>query len=471
MLQSSAKSRVRGGIPWWLWLLMLVIGGGVVAATLTSVIPDDYEKYYQDALSGYEAAERAPMQLAIEKLEHAPAYARKRQMLQGMELMSLSRPLKAVPFLEEASQEPEIRAQSLAYLGQALARGDERLKAVGVLREAIQEDRTAPQPYLTLGGILYELGDFEGAIKELEVLLASDENKEKSSAHHLYGLVLFELEKYAEAAVQFQAGLTEDPANSANARIAQKLVVCTLNTQEFEKALKFLDSVQPTPMKEVMRAEALLGAGDLDAAVTAIETAIKAQFSDPAAYKVYGRIMLARGGNRAEEAMVALRGAIPVASRDVDFFRVIADVARAAGLGEEAESYEQNFAQLSALRERLRAQRDALQGELTDAAGRIEAGDLAAELQMTDLARFWYDAALRIDPQRSSVIAEKMSLIERRRPELVPVIRKATESPTTEPPATEPPATELPATELPATETPATETPATETPEIGRAHV
>ena len=180
--------------------MMILVGGAVLTATVISLIPVDADKCLQDALAAYEARDTKGFEAAFKTLKTVPGYEKEVELLEGLDLLISSRPLKAAPVLASAAEKKEIRTIALSYQAQALARAEKRLDAVKVLETAISEDPDAALPHGILGGVFYELGAFELALPELKTMSEGDKLPEAAAAHNIRGAILKDLDRYQEAA-------------------------------------------------------------------------------------------------------------------------------------------------------------------------------------------------------------------------------------------------------------------------------
>ncbi len=425
MAQTSAQIRVQGGVPWWLWLLLLVVGGSVLIATVVGLLPDNPEKQFQQGLSAFERGDRDGLLQAVSELRGRPEYLEKVQLLEGLELMATSRPLKAVPLLRSAaeSEESEVRVKAQTYLAQSLARGEQRLEAVAVLQTAVGEAPDDPQPRAVLGGILFELGAYTAALEELEKLRSAS-GREQVMAERLRGEILMDMGQYSEAANEFKAALESDPVNPSNGTLVTKLVDCLMEVEDFEGAAERLEDMEPSPDKEAIRAEIQLRSDKVDDAKQTLKTASAANREgftgiSGAVSKIEAMISAMETPENALKTLQRLRASVPFMSRDAEFYAAMAALARTAEQLEEAELYEQNHRQLLELKAEYQELMKTVISNLDDTAGRIRLGDLASETGNFNQAQTWYAAAAKIDPALAAETGVKMQKYQYGIPELV----------------------------------------------------
>lgn len=425
MAQTSAQIRVKGGVPWWLWFLLLVVGGSVLIASVISLLPDNPEQMFQQGLSAFDRGDRDGLLKAASELRGRPEYLEKLQLLEGLELMATSRPLKAVPLLQSAaeSQEPMVRVKAQTYLAQSLARGEQRLEAVKVLQTAVGEAPDDPQPRAVLGGILFELGAYAPALEELGKLRSAT-GREQVMAERLRGEILMDMGQYGDAANEFRAALESDPVNPSNGTLVTKLVRCLMEVDDFEGAAEQLEDMEPSPDKEAVRAEIQLRSDKVDDARQTLKTASAANREgftgiSGAVSKVEAMISAKESPEKALRTLQRLRDSIPFMSRDAEFYAAMAALAKAAEQLEEAELYEQNHRQLLELKAEYLELMKTVVTTLDDTAGRIRLGDLASETGNFNQAQAWYAAAAKIDPALAAETGGKMQKYQYGVPELV----------------------------------------------------
>ena len=67
-----APSRVSGGIPWWLWLILVVFGVSVVTTLVRKAIPEDPRIYVQEGMAALENGDLARIELSVQKASAIP---------------------------------------------------------------------------------------------------------------------------------------------------------------------------------------------------------------------------------------------------------------------------------------------------------------------------------------------------------------------------------------------------------------
>lgn len=404
MSQSSPKSRVSSGIPWWLWLLMVVVSGSVVIGSLLKLVPGDPEKIFQDAMKNASGNELHGL---IEQLEKFPDRAGHVQLLKGMEQLALSRPLKAVPHFEKAQESDAVRAKALSSLGVVYMRVNELPKAQQYLLSAVKEDSSDLQARQMLCGLYSETAHLTGLIDQLQEMLDLKLETNPGASLKLRGQTLMLLDRYEEAAADFEAALKVETNSQVISEVTSDLIVCLKATGKPERIPEVVDHIASAAERDALQAEGLLAQGKIDEARAAIEKAIVGSETDLVVQKARGRLVLAQGSDEAARVLGEISQALLNSPRDAELFRILSDIARLAGKDEDASLYEQNLLKLEELRNAYTRQRDLAVQNPLDVQARVLAGDMAAEFGDVKLATRWYNAAQRLEPTLNSVLTPK----------------------------------------------------------------
>lgn len=419
MSNAPIRPRVQSGIPWWLWLLLIVLGAGVSLAVIAHFTPPDGKKFIAEARAAHKALNQIEMEKALVQLKKVPSEADQALLLEGMLVLLKSRPKLAIPILEEASKRPSVRGEALSYLASAHTKAGDRMKSIEVLRQAVADDESNTLAVSLLANTLFEVGALEEAMTYLQALI-DKKAAESPTAHGVMANILFDLERYEESIPHYIGAVEGDPGSPTNGMSTLKLVQAYNKIGDFEKALKYVESAEDLPSKQAARAEALLASGDEKGAAEIAQQTKMSMGTDIQVQKVLARIALKKGKEACEQELAGLKESLRGVTRDADFYQVLTEVARAAGRDEEAAVYEQNAQQLADLKKRFTEKRAEVAKGLDDIDGRFEVADLASECGLFEQARFWYGAAARIDPIAHGQRASKgIASLYEARPELV----------------------------------------------------
>lgn len=404
MSQSSAKSRVSSGIPWWLWLLAVVVTGSVVIGALLNLIPDDPEKIFQDAMKNVGPKELPAL---IERLEKFPERAGHVQLLKGMEQLALSRPLKAVPFFEKAQESDAVRAKALGSLGVVYLRINELPKAQQYLLSSIKEDPKDLQVRQLLCSSYSETANLTGLIAQLSEMLELKLEKNPGASLQQRGKAFMLLDRYEEAAADFEAALKVETSSKTVSELAEDLIVCLKATGKSERIPEFVDHIAAAAERDALRAEGLLAQGKVEEAKAAIENALVGSETDLQVQKARGRLALSQGSDEAAKILSEVSQTLLTSPRDAELFSILTDLARLAGKGDDADVYERNRLKLEELQKEYARQRDKAIQNPQDVQALMLAGDMAAEFGGEKLATKWYNAVERIEPAQYSTLESR----------------------------------------------------------------
>lgn len=423
MSQMPPKSRVSSGIPWWLWLMMISFTGIVILNSASSFISEDPEKLFSEAVASYEKKNEQPIGPIIKKLEAFPEYAGQVELLKGLEQLSLSRPLKAVPFLENASKDPKTEQLALLGLGDLYARVGELPKAVELLGRLLEKQPENAQARNLYCLILDQVGAYEALISALKDGVDKGYTESAANTNAKLGETVMALERYDEAAGYLEVALKEETVARTQADLALKLVRCLLKSGQAEKLLSFVDRVERQEDREAHRGLALLSLGRNDEAAAAAEKIGSGSEYEVVVQSLRARLAMLGDKATAKQMVARLEPLQLTMPRNIEFYEVMVDLAKAADMSDTAVVFQDNIHQLSAIRDEYRALRDRIIADQTDSQGRMRAGDLAAELGDTAQADKWYRAAQSIDPALQGVVKGKLESLFGIRPPLVQLNR------------------------------------------------
>ncbi len=426
MPQFSHRQVLKTGIPWWLAGAVIAVCAAVAMVAVLSVVPVNPDRVFQDALADYNyesisAAGGRKSGLvpdALRILSEFPTHAGERQVLQGIQLIRELRPLKAIPVLESAARLPEVRPQALAYLGQAQSNAENYLDSVHTLRSSIQADDRIDAGYLFLTRVLYELGAWDEAL-DISDPFVIRRSADVADTRLVRSMIQGAMGRYADAAAELEDALAVDPQGRMNRKLAMFLMDYLNRAGEFRKSLQYVAMAEKSPQMQAIRAIALVGIGDLDAARDSVnaadqETAILNEERSGPGFEVnrdirraLGAIAIRQGRDVAARVLDRLSTTTGTMGRDIEFMQIMAELAAVAERPDVAANYLREVAELTVRHERFAAQRQQVISNLTDVDGRILAGDLAMEMGDGSQASFWYTAAARLDPAAAARIDEK----------------------------------------------------------------
>ena len=417
----------------WLWLILVVFGVSVVTTLVRKAIPEDPRMYVEEGMAALENGDVAAIERSVQKLKDFPEHAAEQKLLEGMLYLGKSKPLLAVPFLQDASKDPTVRIKALTQLGNAYMRSRQRLECIAAFESALKEDEKADDARLNLAYVLKDMNSWDDAVKHLTTLV--ERKFRPGIVNQLLGNIYADMGQYEEAAAAFEAALTADPTSPTNSATTSRLLKCRIETGNFEGVEEFLPGVDDAGVRESVRALTLAAKGETKQAFSALDQALLESPNDATAHLTYGRIMAEIGSKeKAIEALTSLQGPISIHTRNLNLFEVMVKLATIAEDEELAATAQQKVDQLKDLESQFSAKLADVVKTREGTQTRIELGDLAAETGRFELARSMYQSAFYIDNTLEAAVDAKILALFASQPPMVPQRNRANALETMAPP-------------------------------------
>ncbi len=415
-----APTRVSEGLPWWLWLFLVVFGVFVVTTLVRKAIPEDPRVYVQEGMAALESGDVATIERSVQKLKNFPEHASEQKLLEGMLYLGKSKPVLAIPFLQDASKDPTVRIKALTQLGNAYMRSRQLIECIAAYEAALQEDENTDDARLNLALLLKDMISWDEAMKHLTTL--AERKFKPGLVHQSMAEMYANMGQYADAAAAYEAAITADPTSPTNSKKSSGLLLCRIETGNFEGAEEFLPSVDDAGVRESVRALILAAKGETKQALSALDQALQENPNDTTANLTYGKIMAGIGSKeKAIEALASLQGPISSQTRNLKLFEVVVKLATIAEEHGIAATAQQNVDQLKDLESQFSAKlADVVKTREGAAQARIELGDLAAATGRFELARSIYQGAVYIDNTLEAAVETKMQALYSLLPPPVP---------------------------------------------------
>lgn len=419
-----APTRVSGGIPWWLWLILVVFGVSVAATLVRKAIPVDPQTYVQEGMAAIGTGDIPTIERSIQKLNDFPEHAAEQKLLEGMMYLGKSKPLLAIPFLEEASKDPAVRIRALTQLGNAYMRSRQQVECIAAFESALKEDEKTDEARLNLAYVLKDMICWDEATKHLSTLV--ERNFRLGIVNQLLGEIYAEMGRYTEAAASYEASLAADPNNPSNSLTVSRLIVCRMEIGNMEGVEEFLPGVDIAGIRESARALILAEKDETDQALAALDQALHEGPNDATANLTYGKVMARIGSKeKAIQALTNLQGPISFHTRNLKLFEIMAKLAIIAEDEELAATAQQKVDQLKDLESQFSAKLADVVKTREGAQTRIELGDLAAATGRFELARSVYQSALFMDSTLEAAVETKIQELYSFQPPFVPQRNRA----------------------------------------------
>jgi hypothetical protein len=400
--KTNLKPRVSSGVPWWIWGIMAVLGGGIAITLLQRSIPEDPAVLFEQALAASEKQDGKTVKLVADKLANYPEFANKKKFLDGLLLLGNSRPLKAIDLFKQAAEEPAIQNRAMMMLGTAYAQADDIKLSVETFQAVLKADSNSDDARFRLASICKDLMAFDLALPELDILI---NNKYKlSQTLKFRGDIRFDRRQFAEAASDYEAAIKADKNNPANSLIAERLVKCCVELGDLKRGEEFASMLEQSSAV-FFEAEKLLQAGELQKLSTMLDRIRKESGFDHRGHIIYGKMMLKHGTpEKAAEGLAGLKQGLRMVTRNAALYKVVAELARAAGNEEVATAAQQNVDQLQKLDQEFVNQLAVVSRTLDGYEDRLKLAELAKEIGDFDFAVVVYQSTTRGFPERSAEI-------------------------------------------------------------------
>ena len=415
-----APKRVSGGIPWWLWLILVIFGVFVVTTLVKKAIPEDPRMYVQEGMVAIEKGDAVAIERSVQNLKKFPEYAAEQKLLEGMLNLGKSKPLLAIPFLQDASKEPKIRIKALTQLGNAYLRSRQRAECIAAYETILQEDESVDDVRLSLAYVLKDMISWDESLKHLMTL--RERKFRLGLVHQLIADINSDTDQYAEAATEYEASLIADPNDPTNSNKVYRLVMCRIETGNLNGIEEFLSVLDSEGVRDSARALVQLEKGQTEQAIATLDIALKVVPYDATANLTYGRIMAGIGSKeKAIEALTNLQKPLRIHSRNSKLFEIVVKLATIAGEEKLAVAAQQNVDQLKELELNFSAKLREVVKTRDDAQARIELGDLATATGRSELARSIYRSVSFIDSTLEPSIDKKIQSLQSGQLFLVPL--------------------------------------------------
>jgi len=413
----TVRPRVSTGVPWWVWLTLVVIGGAILLKIVTNAVPDDPEALFQDALKAADEKKVEPIMLAQEKLQAYPEYADQLKLIEGILFLGRQRPLKAIKPLEDASQNPKLRGKALFYLANARAQAEDPRGAIETFETILAEDADAHQARESLAALSNQRLAYDVALGHLAALIEKKHNPAK--AYQARAEIRMELGKFAEAAEDFEASIKEAPNDPLNSQKAEKLVQCYFELNQPEKAVALEELIDRPAMKSILKAYDQLARDDLAGALATVENIRREAPTDERAAILLGKItILQNKPDKLQDALINLNGVIYY-SRNLRIYRAAADVARAAGDEQLAGLIQQNIDLLEPMEKDYYERLNRIAKGPDNADELFQLAELAGDVGKPEIGMKIYESIKLYFPERSAESDQKRDLLFQMRMQLV----------------------------------------------------
>ncbi len=370
-------------------------------------IPADPQITFQEGMAALEESDIVAVERSIQQLQNFPDRASELKLLEGMLMLRKSKPMLAIPLLQEALKNPATRVKALTEMGNAYLASQQRIESIAAYASALEEDENTDEARLRLAYIYKNMISWDDALKHLTILV--QHKFSPRDVQQMLGDIYADMGQYAEAATAYEAAILVDPTNPSNSATTSRLLMCRIETGNFEGLEELVQGVDVPGLGESVRALMLAKQGEIEKALSALELTLLENPNDLIANQTYGEIMAKSGSKeKAIEALTSLQLQIGMHPDNLKLFEVLAELAKIAEDEELAATAQKKVDQLKDLKSQFLAKLGEVVKTREEAPARVELGDLAGAGGQIELARRIYLAAGTIDPALQSVCDAKI---------------------------------------------------------------
>jgi tetratricopeptide (TPR) repeat protein len=413
------------GAPWWVWLAVGTFGLAVAGMLISRISPEDGAKLFQEALAAGEAGNRDLLQQKLEQLRKYPAFESHTQFLDGVLFMGRSMPLKAIPLLKKASENPELRSKALLSLGRAHGTAGQLQEAVNILNSLTEDPDAGKQARFIAAGMLATAQAWDAATSHLRELEKVGFEKPKV----LYQLAEIEFDRgnYAEAETLFAAAIDAFPTDPTNSIKASRILECRLQLGTLKDSDKYIEMLDNQMMAALFRSENLMAAGKVKEARTAVERGMREAQGSPMIAFQMGKLAVAeKSADAAKGVLNEVLAACIQFPTSLDGMKTLEQLARLTEDADLQDKARQNIEQLEAVRKQMRDLIPVVGSTLTDIEPRLQLAELARQCGEAEMMQKVFRGLLLFHPDREGELMQKQRQLEEVPKIFVPFGREVT---------------------------------------------
>lgn len=370
-------------------VLMLAIAGAVVWLLRPTHDELATERQFNAALAAYERGDSSQLDDATRAAESEPVFAEHAQVLKAVAAMSAGLPESALQRLAALPHDGPLRPVVLLFEGEALHRLQRVPESEAVFRQVATEFPELPSAHRWLGVIYYDLGAYDAAIAELDILVELTPNDYRP--HRLLALMHQDFERYGEALPHFERALELAPPADVEAAVRVDYARSLVALRRYDEALAALRDVPASAASQVVIAQCHWNSSRRDEAKELLASARSLDPTIREAYLLEADMRSAEGD--VEGALEVMREAVQAHPHDAQCRYRFALLLEQSGHSEESAREMAIWEETNQLATRLtelnmQAVRDPRNSEVRD-----EIAELCETLGKHELARVWREAA------------------------------------------------------------------------------
>lgn len=409
MSQSSPPLRVKGGLPWWLWVLLSFATIAVVAGVAISSTPDNPKTLFDEAIEDL-SGDPKTVRAKLEKLRTFDDYKWHAQYVDGMLAFREMRDPRALKLLAEIPDDHELKPQAMKQMGDSYRRTRRYKESMDAYQKAIAlSPDTNVDARVSLSGMYLGIGAHQLAEEVLNEAIAKDPTQPVALESRAISRTTEQ--RYPEALEDFRKILsTPGEFSAATPDLLTSYGNAILKVGDKDLIQNAVDEHLSLFEETAMKMALLIAVGQLDEAEAAARMeegpGSVADLPQPV-QKQMARIEIERG--EWEKAEKIIRPLTMIMPRDVETFEMAARVYKETDDTARQTIAEENVKQLKQLNAELMAGIKSVGNNIDDADGRAAVARLYMKLADFSSAIRWFGVAVTLDEKYNEEMAEASS--------------------------------------------------------------
>ncbi len=400
MGQGKSVPRVSGGVPWWLWLVAIVVTAAVVLGILLSQEEDSLDVVFDRAVTAADQREVDVFNESFEEFRRRGGSNDRIGVLEGIRAGATNRLPRSIKLLEPYLNHSDQQLQALAVkhsginhqrLGDADAARLMYLKCIELAPEDVR-------PRRLLVGLYMAAGAYGPAAELAEEILELDP-KDQSA---LDSIVTAQVAtgRINDAIEVYQSHLeTERDRVVASPDFVAGYLDCLRQTGQADTALQFLEDNETLVIRSVLRARIYLSSNQLDELDKILNVSDEDEPThQPAELPLKMRFEAARAmesGNW-RQAISLLGQTILYLPRSSEVFEALKRAAVEDGDTDLVDACQANLDGLQEVQRRMQDAVKAVGSDMKDPQLRVDVAEIATELCLKLDREKWLQAAVNV---------------------------------------------------------------------------
>ena len=400
--------RVRGGVPWWLWLMAGVATLAVIAGILSTGTKEAPGEVFARAVAAAERGDGEALSAELAELRTREHQDDRVTTLEAIIASATGRAPKALKLLEPLLDHEDARIQELAlrYSANCAQLTGAAVRARDLYLKVISLDPSNPLPHQQLAALYESVGAFQPAFEAIEKVAELDPQDRIAPVtlarlHIKQGQLDAALEIY-ESLLDTEAERVSVPPNAV-----LRYLDCLIRTDRADEALEFFEDNPALVDDPGTQFAILMKNGNLARAEEMLQSM---GFDNPGTSAIMIiRAQEAIAAGNCEQATRILLQAIARGPRDRSLVELLKTAASKNNMSDLVEFAAANLQAFDELLDQYRLAVLNIGSDITNADLRLEAARLSWELGNLVQGREWTRSAAQVDPDLLASISTSLN--------------------------------------------------------------